>query len=82
MSIQKRKRDLLKIAQQICSHAKISVAGSSLQISVFGPEGERKVYCAQTPSDNRDLKNVRLQIRRAAIAAGCNIPGRNQPTSN
>ncbi len=70
MSVQKRKRELLRLAQTICPKATIAHSGHHLQITISGPNGSRKVFCAGTEGDHRDTKNVKRDLMSAARAAG------------
>lgn len=70
MSVQKRKRELLKIAKAICPAATIDHSNHHLQITITGPNGTRKVFCATTASDHRDLKNYKRDLMGAARATG------------
>jgi hypothetical protein len=81
MSVQKRKRDLLKMAQSICPKAKIEHSGHHLAITIFGPEGSRKVFCASTASDHRDAKNIKRDLLGAARAVGL-VANRNEPPAS
>ena len=79
MSVQKRKRDLLKMARSICPTATIEHTGAThLVINIVGPLGHRKVYCACTASDHRDSKNTKRDLMAAARATGA-IANRNDP---
>lgn len=79
MSVQKRKRDLLKLARSICPEATIDhTGGSHLVINIFGPNGSRKVFCACTASDHRDTKNIKRDLMAAARLTGA-IANRNEP---
>lgn len=70
MSVQKRKRELLRLAQAICPAATIEHSGHHLQITIRGPNGSRKVFCASTAGDHRDTKNIKRDILGAARATG------------
>lgn len=76
MSVQKRKRELLKVARSICPDATVEqTSGTHLMIKMIGPGGSRKVFCAMTPSDHRDAKNVKRDLMQAARAVGA-VPER------
>lgn len=76
MGVSKRKREVLTLARGMCPDATVQTTrGTHLQINIFGPNGQRKVYCALTPSDHRDIKNVKRDLMQAARAVGC-IPER------
>ena len=79
MSVQKRKRDLLKMARAICPSATIEHSGHHLAITVCGPDGSRKVFCASTASDHRDTKNIKRDLMGAARATGIIAHNRNEP---
>ena len=70
MSVQKRKRELSRLAQTICPAATIEHSGHHLQITIYGPSGSRKVFCASTASDHRDTKNIKRDLMGAARATG------------
>lgn len=72
MGVSKRKREILAVARGICPDATVETTrGTHLLITFRGPEGSRKVYCALTPSDHRDAKNVKRDMMQAARAVGC-----------
>lgn len=76
MSVSKHKREILKLARDVCPAATLETTrGTQLQITITGPGGSRKVFCALTPSDHRNAKNIRAEIRQAARMVGC-IPER------
>ena len=80
MSHSKRKRELLKVAQEICPDVVIEdTNGNQIRLILTGPLGSRKVICAKTPSDHRDAKNVRRDIRAAARLVGT-LPERGTTT--
>ncbi|MBD9511578.1 hypothetical protein IB265_33010 [Ensifer sp. ENS10] len=80
MSVQKRKRELLKLAHTICPSATVEhTGGSHLVIIINGPQGSRKVFCACTASDHRDAKNVKRDLMGAARAVGLIAQNRNDP---
>jgi hypothetical protein len=82
MSVQKRKRDLLKMARAICPKATVDhTSGSHLVVTIFGPEGSRKIFCAATASDHRDSKNVKRDLMGAARAVGI-VANRNDPPAS
>jgi hypothetical protein len=81
MSVQKRKRELLRMAQAICPTADVLHSGHHLQIVIYGPEGSRKVFCASTASDHRDVKNIKRDIMAAARATGLIADNRNTPAA-
>lgn len=82
MSVNKRKRDLLKMARQICPKATIDhTGGSHLVINIYGPTGSRKVFCACTEGDHRDAKNVKRDLMAAARATGL-IANQNEPPAS
>jgi hypothetical protein len=71
MSVQKRKRELLKVARAICPDAEVDTTrGTHIMVLLKGPLGTRKVFCAMTPSDHRDAKNVKRDLMQAARAVG------------
>ena len=71
MSVQKRKREILKTARAICPDATMETTGGThLMIKVNGPNGTRKVFCSLTPSDHRDAKNMKRDLMQAARAVG------------
>lgn len=72
MGVTKRKRELLNAARAICPEATVETTrGTHLQINITGPGGSRKVFCALTPSDHRDAKNIKRDMMQAARAVGC-----------
>ncbi|QNH71747.1 hypothetical protein V1VFAS_013 [Rhizobium phage V1VFA-S] len=81
MSVQKRKRELLQLARAICPKATIEHSGHHLQITIFGPSGSRKVFCASTAGDHRDTKNVKRDLLAAARAIGL-IANQNEPPAS
>ena len=82
MSVQKRKRELQKIARAICPDATVEhTGGTHLRITIFGPKGQRMVFCALTPSDHRDAKNVKRDLMQAARTVGA-VPERNSPPAS
>lgn len=81
MSVQKRKRELLKLAQAICPVATIDHSGHHLAITIYGPLGQRKVFCASTASDHRDTKNVKRDLMAAARATGA-VANQNEPPAS
>lgn len=75
MSVTKRRRDLLKVAQAVNPEAVIEyTGGTQLRIILTGPLGTRKVHCAMTPGDHRDMKNIKRDIFSAARAVGTLAP--------
>lgn len=77
MSVQKRKREILKAARAICPEAEIGEhRGAHLMVLIKGPLGTRKVFCAMTPSDHRDAKNIKRDMMQAARAVGA-LPERS-----
>lgn len=82
MSVQKRKRELLKVARAICPEATIQhTSGTHLRVVISGPKGQRMVFCALTPSDHRDAKNVKRDLMQAARMVGA-VPDRNSPPAS
>jgi len=81
MSVKKRKRELLKTVQSICPTATVEHSGTHLRITVYGPKGSRMVFCALTPSDHRDAKNVKRDLMQAARAVGA-VPDRQTPPAS
>jgi hypothetical protein len=54
----------------LSGRTQIKRVAKSLEITVEGALGKRKIFAACTPSNHRNYLNVRLYLRRAAIEAG------------
>lgn len=82
MSVQKRKRELLKIARQVCSSATIKhTGGTHLVVEIAGPNGSRGVFCSCTSSDFRDTKNFKRDLMKVAREVGLVANQNNPPAS-
>lgn len=84
MSVTKRRRELLKVARAVNPDAAVEyTGGTQMRIILIGPNGSRKVHCAMTPGDHRDLKNIKRLVNAAAREVGTLAPREiREPTND
>ena len=72
MSNGKNIREIQKVIDDLglTTNAEIGRGSKSIQINLVGLTGSRKVFAPITPSDHRNLQNLRRDMKRVAQEVG------------